>query len=156
MGLGIGKDATDGASRLAVSAVCQLRERVELDCRGNRIPLIENLGSTDDQFDTLNLCDNEIGKLDNFPNLRRLKTLLVCNNRIARIDSSMPECLSNLRSLVLTNNHLKHLTDIDILAECEKLENLVLIDNEITKKKHYKNYVLHKLPQLKYLDFAKI
>jgi Leucine-rich repeat (LRR) protein len=39
------------------------------------------------------------------------------NNRIARIDSSVPECLKNLKSLVLTNNHLKHLSDIDVLAE---------------------------------------
>merc|ERR1712072_1090783 len=118
--------------------------------------LIENLGSTDDQFDTVNLCDNEIGKLDNFPILKRLKTLLVCNNRIARIDASVARDVANLQSLILTNNHLKHLSDIDVLAECKNLHTLVLIDNDITKKKHYKNYVIHKLPQLKYLDFAKI
>jgi len=128
----------------------------ELDCRGNRIPLIENLGSTEDQFDTLNFCDNELSKLDNFPNLIRLKTLLCCNNRIARIDPSIVESLGNLKSLVLTNNHLKHLADIDVLAACTKLESLVLIDNEISKKRHYKNYCIHKLPQLKYLDFQKI
>ena len=51
-----------------------------------------------------------------FPSYRGMRCPC-SNNRIARIDSSMPECLSNLRSLVLTNNHLKHLTDIDILAE---------------------------------------
>jgi U2 small nuclear ribonucleoprotein A' len=43
-----------------------------------------------------------------------------------------------------------------IRLQCENLESLVLIDNEISKKKHYKNYLLHKLPQLKFLDFAKI
>jgi len=123
---------------------------------GNRIPLIENLGSTEDQFDTLNLCDNEIGKLDNFPKLMRLKTLLCCNNRIARIDASIVEQLIHLRSLVLTNNHLKHLADIDVLAECKELHSLVLVDNDITKKRHYKNYCIYKLPQLKYLDFQKI
>ena len=41
-------------------------------------------------------------------------------------------------------------------SQIKSLENLVLIDNEVTKKKHYKNYVLHKLPQLKFLDFQKI
>jgi len=128
----------------------------ELDCRGNRIPLIENLGSTEDQFDTLNLCDNEIGKLDNFPKLLRLKTLLCCNNRIARIDASIVESLVHLRSLVLTNNHLKHLADIDVLAECKELHSIVLVDNDITKKRHYKHYVIFKLPQVKFLDFQKI
>merc|ERR1712153_101121 len=61
----------------------------ELDVRGNKIPLIENLVSTEDQFDTLNLCDNELSKLDNFPKLQRLKTLLVCNNRVVRLDLSL-------------------------------------------------------------------
>merc|ERR1711959_396443 len=87
----------------------------ELDCRGNRIPMIENLGSTEDQFDTFNLCDNEIAKLDNFPKLLRLKSLLRCNNRIARIDASMADALLGLNALILTNNHLKHLADIDAL-----------------------------------------
>jgi len=128
----------------------------ELDCRGNRIPIIENLGSTEDQFDTINLCDNEIAKLDNFPKLRRLKTLLCCNNRIARIDASVADSLLELTDLVLTNNHLKHLADIDALAGCANLRSLVLSDNDITKKRHYQSYVIHMLPQLKMLDFQKI
>merc|ERR1711998_119422 len=128
----------------------------ELDCRGNRIPLIENLGSTEDQFDTLNLCDNEIGKLDNFPRLFRLKSLIACNNRIARIDASIVDTLINLKSLVLTNNHLKHLADIDVLEGLKGLESLVLVDNDVTKKRNYKQYCIYKLPQLKYLDFQKI
>merc|ERR1711934_1131315 len=128
----------------------------ELDCRGNRIPLIENLGSTEDQFDTLNLCDNEVAKLDNFPRLLRLKTLLCCNNRIARIDASVAEMLINLEALILTNNHLKHLADIDALQEAKNLHTLALTDNEITKKPYYRLYVIHKLPQLKFLDFQKI
>jgi len=128
----------------------------ELDCRGNRIPLIENLGSTEDQFDTLNLCDNEIAKLDNFPRLLRMKNLICCNNRIARIDASVAESLVAITSLVLTNNHLKHLADIDVLEGCAQLRHLVLVDNEITKKRHYKSYMIHKLPQLKMLDFQKI
>jgi len=118
--------------------------------------LIENLGSTEDQFDTLNLCDNEIAKLDNFPKMLRLKSLLVCNNRVARIDATVAESLVHLTSLILTNNHLKHLADIDALEGCKELRHLVLIDNDIAKKKHYKAYVIHKLPQLKTLDFQKI
>ena len=33
------------------------------------------------QYDCLDLSDNEVRKLDGFPHLRRLKTLLLNNNR---------------------------------------------------------------------------
>ena len=35
-----------------------------------------------DQFDTIDLSDNEIRKVDGFPLLRRLKNLLLNNNRV--------------------------------------------------------------------------
>jgi len=35
-----------------------------------------------DQFDTVDFSDNDIRKLDGFPLLKRLKTLLLNNNRI--------------------------------------------------------------------------
>ena len=37
---------------------------------GNKIPFIENLGATHDEYEALDLSDNEIGKLDNFPLLK--------------------------------------------------------------------------------------
>ncbi len=37
------------------------------------------------QFDSIDLTDNAIVKLDGFPRLPRLKQLLLNNNRIARI-----------------------------------------------------------------------
>lgn len=43
----------------------------ELDLRGYRISVIESLGATRDQFDTLELSDNEIRRLDGFPHLPR-------------------------------------------------------------------------------------
>lgn len=49
---------------------------------GYRIPEIENLGATGDQFDTIDFSDNDIRKLDGFPYLKRLKCLLLNNNRI--------------------------------------------------------------------------
>lgn len=49
---------------------------------GYKIPVLENLGATLDQFDTIDFSDNEIRKLDGFPLLRRLKTVLMNNNRI--------------------------------------------------------------------------
>ncbi|XP_024977239.1 U2 small nuclear ribonucleoprotein A' [Cynara cardunculus var. scolymus] len=132
-----------------------LRER-ELDLRGNKIAVIENLGATEDQFDTIDLSDNEIVKLENFPNLNRLGTLLFNNNRITRINPNIGEFLPKLHSLVLTNNRLVNLVEIDPLASLPKLQFLSLLDNNITKKPNYRLYVIHKLKALRLLDFKKV
>ncbi|KAK1407128.1 hypothetical protein QVD17_38739 [Tagetes erecta] len=132
-----------------------LRER-ELDLRGNKIPTIENLGATEDQFDTIDLSDNEIVKLENFPHLNRLGTLLLNNNRITRINPNIGEFLPKLHSLVLTNNRLVNLVEIDPLASLPKLQYLSLLDNNITKKPNYRLYVIHKLKPLRLLDFKKV
>lgn len=47
-----------------------------------KIPIIENLGASLDQFDTINFTNNEIRKIDNFPLLPRIKNLIFNNNRI--------------------------------------------------------------------------
>ncbi|VVA90639.1 unnamed protein product [Arabis nemorensis] len=132
-----------------------IKER-ELDLRGNKIPVIENLGATEDQFDTIDLSDNEIVKLENFPHLNRLGTLLINNNRITRINPNIGEFLPKLHSLVLTNNRLVNLVEIDPLASIPKLQYLSLLDNNITKKPNYRLYVIHKLKSLRVLDFIKV
>lgn len=132
-----------------------IRER-ELDLRGNKIPVIENLGATEDQFDTIDLTDNEIVKLENFPYLNRLGTLLLNNNRITRINPKIGEFLPKLHTLVLTNNRLTNLSEIDPLSSLPKLHFLSLIDNNITKKPNYRLYVIHKLKFLRLLDFRKV
>ncbi|KAK4486228.1 hypothetical protein RD792_008898, partial [Penstemon davidsonii] len=132
-----------------------LRER-ELDLRGNKISVIENIGATEDQFDTIDLSDNEIVKLENFPYLNRLGTLLLNNNRITRINPNLEEYLPKLHTLVLTNNRLTNLIEIDPLASLPKLQFLSLLDNNITKKPNYRLYVIHKLKSLRVLDFRKV
>ncbi|KAL3529021.1 hypothetical protein ACH5RR_008343 [Cinchona calisaya] len=128
----------------------------ELDLRGNKIAVIENLGATEDQFDTIDLSDNEIVKLENFLLLNRLGTLLLNNNRITRINPNLGELLPKLHSLVLTNNRLTNLVEIDPLASLPKLQFLSLLDNNITKKPNYRLYVIHKLKSLRVLDFKKV
>ena len=46
------------------------------------MPMLSRLVVVQDQFDTIDLSDNDIRKLDGFPHLKRLKTLLLHNNRI--------------------------------------------------------------------------
>lgn len=132
-----------------------IRDR-EIDLRGYKAPVIENLGVTLDQFDTIDLSDNEVRKLDGFPLLKRLKTLLLNNNRISRVAEGLEESLPNLETLVLTNNHLQELGDIDPLAGFKNLTSLSLLKNPVSHKKHYRFYVINKLPQLRLLDFSKI
>jgi len=132
-----------------------IKER-EVDLRGNKISVLENLGASQDQFDCIDLSDNEITKLENFPLLNRLRTLFFNTNRISKIAPNLGESLLNLETLILNNNKLTNLSDIDNLADLPSLKKLSLLDNLITKKQHYRLYVIHKLPHLKLLDFRKI
>ncbi|XP_073692552.1 U2 small nuclear ribonucleoprotein A' isoform X1 [Garra rufa] len=132
-----------------------VRDR-ELDLRGYKIPVLENLGATLDQFDTVDLSDNEVRKLDGFPLLKRLKTLLLNNNRICRIGENLEQSLPCLKELILTSNNIQELGDLDPLATVKSLTLLSLLRNPVTNKKHYRLYVINKIPQIRVLDFQKV
>lgn len=139
----------------ARSRVNPLRQR-ELDLRGYKIPVIENLGATLDAYDSIDLSDNEAKKLDNIPLLKELVTLLLANNHISRIGSGLGACLPKLDMLVLTNNRVVNLSEIDGLAELPSIRELSLLGNPVTRRPHYRAYVIHKIPSLRVLDFVKI
>ncbi|KAK9835984.1 hypothetical protein WJX81_003873 [Elliptochloris bilobata] len=128
----------------------------EIDLRGAKINAIENLGATQNQFDSIDLSDNAVIILENFPKLPRLKTLLLNNNRITRIARKLEESIPNLQVLMLPNNRLKNLQDLDALGLLPKLTHLSLLDNEVTKQPNYRVYVVHRCPRLKVLDFRKV
>lgn len=132
-----------------------VRDR-ELDLRGYKIPIIENLGATLDQFDTIDFSDNDIRKLDGFPLMKRLKTLLMNNNRIVRVSENLEEYLPSLETVILTNNLIQDLGDLDPLATVKTLRTLSLLKNPVFNRKHYRQYLIYKLPQLRVLDFTKI
>ncbi|XP_030386951.1 probable U2 small nuclear ribonucleoprotein A' [Scaptodrosophila lebanonensis] len=131
------------------------RER-ELDLRGYKIPQIENLGATLDQFDTIDLSDNDLRKLDNLPHLPRLKCLLLNNNRILRIAEGLEEAVPNLNSIILTGNNLQELSDLEPLTAFTKLETICLLINPVSTKTNYREYMAFKFPHLRLLDFRKI
>lgn len=128
----------------------------ELRMRALKIPAIENLGATYNQFDCFDLSDNLIKKLENFPLLPRLKCLLLSNNRITKIAPNLQESIPNLERLILTNNYIQELGDIDVLSTLENIKVLSLINNPLTTKKFYRNYIIFKLPHLTLLDFSKV
>jgi len=98
----------------------------------------------------------ELPRLEGFPLLNRLSTLLFSNNRIASFAPGLGSKIPNLESLILTNNKVENLADLDPLSEFKKLQNLSLRINPVTKHKHYRLYVIFKLPSVKVLDFLKV
>lgn len=128
----------------------------ELRMRALKINAIENLGATLNQFDCFDLSDNDIRILDNLPLLPRLKCLLLNNNRLFKIAPNLEESVPNLERLILTNNYIQELGDIDTLCTLKNLSVLSLLNNPVTSKSHYRYYVIHKLPNLKLLDFSKV
>eukprot|EP00479_Gromia_sphaerica_P004662 TRINITY_DN15482_c0_g1_i1.p1 TRINITY_DN15482_c0_g1~~TRINITY_DN15482_c0_g1_i1.p1 ORF type:complete len:113 (-),score=21.51 TRINITY_DN15482_c0_g1_i1:96-434(-) len=82
-----------------------IRER-EISFRGYKIPVIENLGVTQDQFDTIDLSDNSIKKLENFPVLKRLQTILLNNNQVSKIATGLGEFLPKLENIILCHNKI--------------------------------------------------
>lgn len=115
-----------------------------------------NFRSRIDQFDTIDFSDNDIRKLDGFPLLKRLKTLFFNNNRIVRIGEGLEHCIPNLETLMLTGNMIQELGDLEPLTQLKNLTNLCLLQNPVSAKPQYRQYIVYKFPQLRLLDFRKI
>jgi len=139
----------------AESYINPIKDR-ELDLTGLKISRIENIAVTKDLNDVINFSDNEISKLENFPNMKRLKGIIAINNRISRIDLDLPKSLPNLESLILTNNQIQELGDLDVLGEMKNLKYLSLMDNPVVTKKYYRLFVINRCPSLRMLDFKKV
>lgn len=128
----------------------------ELDLRGNKIAVIENLAATQDQFDSLDLSDNEIRKLECMAVLPRTKLLMLNNNQINRIAENLGRAFPNLEHLVLTNNRFTTLKELEPLAMLPSLKMLSMVDNPVTKQQHYRAFLIAMLPKLRVLDFQKV
>lgn len=129
----------------------------QLDLRGLKAPAVENLGAAPDVYDALNLTDNDIRALGNFPQLRRLRTLYAANNQIARIDARLAHQLPYLTTLVLTNNNLSHLAAAaHALAKFPFLEYVSLLNNPLAAQQHYRSYLIWRCPKVRVLDFQRI
>lgn len=128
----------------------------ELSLRGFKIMDIQNLSATNDQFACINLTDNSISEINYLPQLKRLKTLMLINNRISKIENDFAINCPLLSNLVLTNNKISDFKQIDNIASCKSLEKLYLVDNMVTKLKNYRLYVIYKIPTLRILDFQRV
>lgn len=140
--------------RDSLSYLNPLKER-ELDLRGHRIPAIENLGAAQAP-DAIDFTDNDIQVLGNFPVISRLRTLLLARNRVSSIQPALADSIPNLTNLVLSSNNIAELADVDTLGRFPRLTHLVLADNPITKKEHYRYWVIWRCPSVRFLDYAKV
>ena len=128
----------------------------ELSLRGFKIMDIQNLSATNDQFACINLTDNSISEINYLPQLKRLKTLMLINNRISKIENDFAINCPFLTNLVLTNNKISDFQQIDNIASCKSLQKLYLVDNVVTKMKNYRLYVIYKIPTLRILDYQRV
>ena len=65
-----------------------------------------------DQYDTLNMNDNDLKKIENFPYFQRLKILYFANNRIRRI---APDFVQNVPNLEVRNCETHQILQILII-----------------------------------------
>ena len=104
----------------------------ELDLRSCKIDKLENLGLTMNQYDTIDLTDNFLRSLSNFPMLPRLKCILAHNNSVSTVDvDNLLLSLPSLTSLMLTNNNISSLDEVKKLQRVKTIRHLSLQGNNI-------------------------
>ncbi|KAL8732947.1 MAG: hypothetical protein Q9181_003753 [Wetmoreana brouardii] len=138
----------------SLSYLNPLKER-ELDLRGHKIPAIENLGVAKDQ-DAIDFTDNDVTAISNFPLSPRLHTLLLARNRVNSIQATLANSIPNLTTLVLTSNNVAELADLDPLRNFPRLTHLSLLENPVTRKEHYRYWIIWRCPTIRFLDFQKV
>eukprot|EP01063_Lacrimia_lanifica_P024645 TRINITY_DN32514_c0_g1_i1.p1 TRINITY_DN32514_c0_g1~~TRINITY_DN32514_c0_g1_i1.p1 ORF type:complete len:238 (+),score=115.41 TRINITY_DN32514_c0_g1_i1:73-714(+) len=132
-----------------------LNER-EIDMRGHKIPEIENMGVLEDTFDSIDLSDNEITSLGNFPLMKRCSTLVLHNNKLEAVAGGLGHYLPALQALLMHNNHFKTLESLAPLRELPALQRLSLLENQVVRHPDYRLYLIALLPHLKHLDFKRV
>jgi len=115
----------------------------EILLRGLAIPAIEHLATTRDLYDAVDLADNMIVRLDNFPRLVRLSSLFLSGNMIESIDANnIAKNVPNLTNLVLTGNRIAGLHEISNISKaCSNLQYLTLLGNPVTRKSMFIGHI---------------
>lgn len=109
-----------------------------------------------DSYDAIDLSDNELVRLENLPVLKRLRMLLLSNNRISRVEQGLGEQCPQLESLVLTNNRLAGLADIDTLASATTVTLLSFVGNPVVRKPNYRLFTVYRFKSLQLLDYQRV
>jgi U2 small nuclear ribonucleoprotein A' len=132
-----------------------LKDR-ECMLRGMGISAIENLAVLQDQFDLIDLSDNEILKLENLPRIKRLSAIFLANNSVSRVSKGLGAMVPQMKVLDLTKNQLRNLSEIKNISEFQQLEHLSLAGNPVALKPNYRLFVISCMKTLKFLDFQRV
>lgn len=128
--------------RITAELLAQAEQRTnplgerELVLQGLGIPAIENAAATRDAFDCWDLSNNRIARLDNFPKLLRLSSLLCSGNLIESLDvKNVASNVPNIKYLTLSYNNVSSLAEIENLGKAfPNLEILDLVGNPVSSK----------------------
>lgn len=127
-----------------------------LSLKGKKLMNMENLIITGNVFECIDLSNNLIMEIPLLPNLSRLQTLILNNNKISCIEKDFGIHCKKLENLILTNNQISSVSSLENLASCKTLKRLSLVDNIISCFPNYRKYMIYKMPNLKILDFNRI
>jgi len=133
-------------------------EQRELSLRGKDIVVIENLGVAKDVHECIDMCNNQIVKLENFPIMKRLETLMMSGNKIVTIAPGLGKSLPNLHTLLLENNQIRTVSDIESISELSSsLTHLTISSNPIVEMiSNLRPILIALLPKLKVIDYVRV
>ncbi|KAH0791016.1 dynein regulatory complex subunit 3 [Histomonas meleagridis] len=125
----------------------------ELNLSNNLITKIENL-TTLVTLKKLDLSFNQISSFDGLETLVELEELSLFNNQIKKIEGF--PILPKLKLLSLGRNKIEDLGELAHLFKLKALRVLTLTENPIREKEIFKLTVLAYLPNLRFLDYARV
>lgn len=129
-------------------------DQLTLQLRDQRIPVMENLGVTQDKYSVIDLTNNDITEFGGIPSsFRKLETLLLANNSISVVGEVENR---SLLSVVLANNNIETFGEVARLRGLSGLQTLVLLGNPICGNENYREMAAWLFPGLKVLDFHKV
>ncbi|CDR40047.1 CYFA0S04e02476g1_1 [Cyberlindnera fabianii] len=128
-----------------------------LSLRSLDIPLLEQTDSLADIYTTLDLSHNDLRSIGSgLPVLLKVRSVLAASNRIASVSPQLSTTLPALKTLSLIKNAISDFQSLKELEKCGRLKNLYLIDNPVSQKDHYREFVVWLCPSLEVLDFEKV
>ncbi|KAI5305211.1 hypothetical protein KEM56_004999 [Ascosphaera pollenicola] len=69
---------------------------------------------------------------------------------------SLAKSIPGLATLVLTQNNIAELADLEPLRYLSRLTHLSILENPVTRKEHYRLWVIWLVPSVRFLDYQKV
>lgn len=143
--------AENALSELSGIQFAKLTALKHLNAPHNQIKKIENLETLHSLVE-VNLGYNKIREISphSFAANIQLRFLRI-NNNVVKSLANLSK-LSNLSALNMANNKISELFEVEKIADCQNLCELVLSGNFVSQKGIYRLGIIRRMPQLDYLD----